>query len=82
MFELAWPMLALLLPLPWLLRLLLPAAKEQQRAALRVPFFNQLQQLSAQQPYHAAPQLSRSPWLAILIWLCLIMAVVDRKSVV
>ncbi len=76
MFELAWPMLALLLPLPWLLRLLLPAAKEQQRAALRVPFFNQLQQLSAQQPYHAAPQLSRSPWLAILIWLCLIMAVV------
>ncbi len=76
MFELAWPWLFVLLPLPWLLRLLLPTAKQRQQAALRVPFFDELQQVSGQQQKSLGIHLSRSPWLPVLIWLCLIFAVV------
>jgi len=76
MFELAWPWLFLLLPLPWLLRLLLPTVKDQQQAALRVPFFNTLQQLSAQQHFAPASTLSTTRWLPIFIWCCMVMAVV------
>ncbi len=75
MFEWAWPLMGLLLPLPWLLRRLLPAVKEPQHAALRVPFFDELQQLTAQQSSTQAAKFNRSPWLAILIWCCLILAV-------
>ena len=74
MFEFAWPWLSLLLPLPLIIRLL-PAVKQRQQAALRVPFFAELQQLSGQQSQHFTPQRGRSGWLLILIWLCLILAV-------
>ncbi|MCF6218339.1 MAG: VWA domain-containing protein [Gammaproteobacteria bacterium] len=75
MFEWAWPLMGLLLPLPWLLRRLLPAVKNQQHAALRVPFFNELQQLTTQQPSTQTTKFNRSPWLAILIWCCLVLAI-------
>ncbi|MCF6231468.1 MAG: BatB protein, partial [Gammaproteobacteria bacterium] len=75
MFEWAWPLMGLLLPLPWLLRRLLPAVKNQQHAALRVPFFNELQQLTTQQPTTQTTKFNRSPWLAILIWCCLVLAI-------
>ncbi len=75
MFEFASPWLALLLPLPWILRWIVPAAKNQQQAALKVPFFNQLQQLSGQQSFSPATSLKRSPWLAVLIWLALMLAI-------
>lgn len=76
MFELAWPWLALLLPLPLLMRLLLPAVKKHQQAALRVPFFTDLQQLSGQQANTFTPQRNAAGWLLLLIWCCLIMAAV------
>ncbi len=44
MFEFAWPWLWLLLPLPWALRVLLPAADSGQ-AALRVEFLAELEHL-------------------------------------
>lgn len=76
MYELAWPWFALLLPLPWLLRWTIPTAKKSQQAALRVPFFETLQQLNA--GAHGAPSthLSNKSWLPILIWCCMVMAVV------
>ena len=43
MLTLDWPWLLLLLPLPWLVSRFVPAAANQQPAALRVPFFAQLQ---------------------------------------
>ena len=76
MLELAWPLLALLLPAPLIIRLLLPAVKQRQQAALRVPFFDQLQQLSGQQQGRFTPQRGRSGWLVVLIWCCLILAAV------
>lgn len=75
MFEFASPWLALLLPLPWILRWIVPAAKNQQQAALKVPFFNQLQQLSGQQSFSHKASIKHSPWLVVLIWLALMLAV-------
>lgn len=60
-----WPMLAFALPLPWLIRALLPAASEAQEAALWVPTLDD---------YQAVASESRQPGilrhvLAALIWL-------------
>jgi Ca-activated chloride channel family protein len=46
MLELAWPWLLLALPLPWVLRLLLPRARQQASQALRVPFYDELTRLA------------------------------------
>lgn len=72
MFEWAWPGFALLLPLPWLLRWLLPPVKSQQ-PALRVSFLAELQHVSAEA---AEPRLQRwkRQWPFLLIWLLLITA--------
>jgi len=48
MFELAWPASLLLLPLPWLLRWVLPPAKRPE-AALQIAFLARLQRLNAAQ---------------------------------
>ncbi len=71
-FEWLWAFAAL--PLPLLLHFMLPAAKSQQDAALRVPFIDDFQgisnaRLSAGKPRHW-PLL-----LAALAWLCLVIAV-------
>ncbi len=65
--EFAWPWIALLLPLPWLLRRWLPAAQLGQ--ALHLP----------QPGLTLSPAASKRPsgsalWLLILAWLCLIVA--------
>ena len=38
MIAFEWPLLVIILPLPWLLRRLLPASNPMQQAALKVPF--------------------------------------------
>lgn len=48
MIEWIWPWLLLLAPLPWLVRRLVPAASSQ-RAAVRVPFFQEWRQMSEAQ---------------------------------
>lgn len=72
MFEFAWPWVFLLLPLPWLLRRLLPPA-DNGEAALRVSFLDELERLAGQR---ARPRLP--PWRrqlpAALVWLLLILA--------
>lgn len=68
-FTIAWPWLLLLAPLPWLLRLLLPASTSADLQALRVPWFSAV----------AADRSGwlRRPWLALvasLVWLLLVVA--------
>jgi len=68
-FSMAWPWLLLLAPLPWLLRLLLPASPSGDLQALRVPWFSAVAGGKA--------GWMRRPWLALvaaLIWLLLLFA--------
>lgn len=71
MFEFAWPAALLLLPLPWLLRWLLPAAERPARA-LQVAFLPRLKRLDSE--HEALVHAPRSAAPLILIWLLLVMA--------
>ncbi|RMT83988.1 VWA domain-containing protein, partial [Pseudomonas viridiflava] len=72
MFELVWPWAFVLLPLPWLMRFLLPMA-DSGEAALKVSFLNELEGLSGRRAKANLPAWrQRSPFL--LIWLLLLMA--------
>jgi len=65
----AWPWLLSLAPLPWLLRLLMPASPSGDLQALRVPWFSAVAGGKA--------GWMRRPWLALiaaLIWLLLLLA--------
>jgi Ca-activated chloride channel family protein len=71
MIHVEWPWLLLLLPLPWLLRWLLPAQTDSQQTALKVPFLDdfgvgETRVVSAVKPW--------ALWLASLAWLCLVLA--------
>lgn len=72
MFDFAWPWLFLILPLPFLLRWLLPAAK-QDTAALNITFLEELESISGQKAY-----ATNRNWLQaiplIVIWLLLVTA--------
>ena len=72
MFELAWPWVFLLLPLPWLLRALLPPA-DSGEAALKVSFLDELQQLAGRRARVALPAWRQQlPYLTV--WLLLLFA--------
>lgn len=75
-FTVAWPWLALLLPLPWLLRRLLPEARRRDMQALRVPWFEAV--APRQQGWLRRPVLAA---LAALIWLLLLAAAVRPQWV-
>ena len=68
-FAIAWPWLLTLLPVPWLLRALLPAARSRSLAALKVPWFTQV--ASAQSTWMRHPLLAL---IAGLIWGLLVFA--------
>jgi Ca-activated chloride channel family protein len=70
MLEFAWPLLLLALPLPWLVRRVLPRARESGGGALRVPFYAELVALAGD----ATPGRSRLNLLAVLAWLLLCVA--------
>jgi Ca-activated chloride channel family protein len=68
-FNIAWPWLLLLLPLPWLLRRLLPEASSQGFLALRVPWYQAVVgggNTGLRRPLLAA--------IAIAVWLLLVLA--------
>lgn len=69
MLELAWPLLLLALPMPWLLRRWLPRAPEQGGGALRVPFYGELVALAGDGA-DAPARRRRWAWLAWFL-LCL-----------
>jgi len=72
MFELAWPWIFLLLPLPWVMRGLLPAA-DSGDAALKVSFLDDLQALSGRRASIALPAWRQQIPYA-LVWLLLLCA--------
>ncbi len=72
MIQLEWLWAFALLPLPLLLRYLIPTAKSQQDAALHVPFIEDFQTIDSR-----TLRSKQSPWpllLAALAWLCLVLA--------
>lgn len=72
MFEFAWPWVFLLAPLPWLLRVVLPAA-DSGEAALRVSFLAELESLSGRRARLRLPSWrQQAPF--VLIWLLLLIA--------
>ena len=77
MLTLAQPWLLLLLPLPWLVRWLLPAHHER-KAAVRVPFLQVLSSLVGVQPGSGISVTSRPrmQWLILgLAWLLIVVAI-------
>lgn len=72
MLEFAWPWVFLLLPLPWLLRLLLPRA-DSGEAALRVSFLDELESLAGRRARPRLPGWRRQAPFALL-WLLLVLA--------
>jgi len=71
MLQFAWPWLFATLPLPWLLRALLPAAATNREGSLYVPF---AVNLPASDASTAQPGWQWSRWLLLLIWLLLVTA--------
>jgi Ca-activated chloride channel homolog len=72
--EFAWPWSFALLPLPWLLRYLLPPVPQNQGAALKVPFYAELAALQAQASHASASRRYFPHFFAALIWLLLVVA--------
>jgi Ca-activated chloride channel family protein len=73
MIEWLWPWFLLLLPLPWLVRALLPP-RGSEEAALRAPFFSDWEQLSRRQGASGRSD-GRLAGLALwLLWACLLLA--------
>lgn len=68
MFEFAWPLVLLCIPLPWLVRRLMPRAPESAGAALRVPFFGELVALAGSA---SARGSARNLILPAIAWLLL-----------
>ena len=68
-FTIAWPWLLLLAPVPWLLRLLIPASTSSDLQALRVPWFSFV--ASGQGGWMRKPLLAL---VATLVWLLLVIA--------
>lgn len=72
MFELAWPWIFLLAPLPWLLRVLLPPA-DSGEAALKVSFLGELETLAGRRARANLPAWRQQAPFALL-WLLLLCA--------
>lgn len=72
MFEFAWLWVFALLPLPWLLRVLLPAA-DSGEPALKVSFLDELEGLAGRRARISLPTWQRqAPY--VLLWLLLLIA--------
>ncbi len=72
MFQIEWPLVLLLIPLPLLVYLALPARAQQQQAALRVPMIEDFQLGGVQ-----ADEVKSFRWrqfLSLLAWLLLVFA--------
>lgn len=73
MIEFAWPLAFALLPLPWLVRRLLPAAPESRAGALRVPFY---ESVASMRGSRLPATLGRGVVVAVMAagWACLVVA--------
>jgi Ca-activated chloride channel family protein len=72
MLSFAWPWAFLLLPLPWLMRKLLPEATSMQEAGLKVPSFRGFSVLSGRSD--AEQLMNWRFWVALVAWFLLVFA--------
>lgn len=72
MFSFLWPIIAVILPLPLIIRHLLKPAPEniESSGAIRVPFFNRLEKISGKK----ATLFKGNPWGVVLAWIFLVIA--------
>ena len=79
MFELAWPWIFALLPLPWLARLVLPAA-DSGEPVLKVGFLQELESLAGRRARLNLPTWrQQAPF--VVIWLLLLCAAARPQTV-
>lgn len=71
MYELLWWPVLFALPLPWLLRRVLPPATESGGLALKLPIYAELSQLA---PQHQGIGSRSRLWLPLLAWMALCVA--------
>ncbi|MEH6578919.1 MAG: VWA domain-containing protein [Amphritea sp.] len=79
MFELAWPWLLLLAPLPWLVRRFAPPANISAQSGLQVPFINALEKAVGES---REPLRNNSLWLNLLVslaWLSLLLSAANPQ---
>lgn len=76
MLTISHPWMLLLLPLPWLIRLLLPIFSER-KEAVRVPFIARISRLpKAERPEQSSTKRSLSQWLVLVAtWILVIVAI-------
>ena len=72
MFSLAWPWVLLALPLPFIVRALLPEANQLQEAGLRVPSFAGFDVLADRS--RSEQLLNWRIWVALVAWILLVIA--------
>ena len=72
MWSLAWPWALIALPLPWLLRKLLPEASSLAEAGLRVPTLERFETLKDRAD--SEQLLNWRFWIALVAWLLLVLA--------
>ena len=72
MLSLAWPWILLALPLPFIVRALLPEANQLQEAGLRVPSFAGFDVLADRS--RSEQLLNWRFWIAVLAWCLLVLA--------
>lgn len=71
MIHFEWPWLAILLPLPWIVRRFVAPVLTEREAALRVPY---IEDFAADDPVGRRRGLRWPLWLAALAWLLLVLA--------
>jgi Ca-activated chloride channel family protein len=79
MWSLAWPWALLALPLPWLLRRLLPEARDLSEAGLRVPSLSGFETLRDRSAVEQ--MLNWRFWIAVLAWCLLVLAAARPERV-
>ena len=79
MWSLAWPWALLALPLPWLLRRLLPAARAPSEAGLRVPNLSRFETLRDRSSVER--MLDWRFWVAVFAWCLLVLAAARPERV-
>jgi len=72
MWSLAWPWVLLALPMPWIVRVLLPEARGLSQAGLRVPTLDSFATLKDRSG--AEQLLNWRFWIAVVAWLLLVLA--------
>lgn len=76
MIDLLWPWVLAALPLPWLIRTLLPASDQSRQtlgAAIKVPFYKQVLSTQGESETHQF-NIDRNMVIAVIVWVLIVLA--------